>query len=198
MFSKIIVALALLAGASAFAPMASRPMRAAVLNADLAETLATCQGPHICWGSEGGLEDPPIGENEIKGYDNFGKFKEQMDKAGIDLSGGKYTIFAPVDSLIKGDMAPEVVKYHIAEGEIPFGSISGSMKTLNGESLSYKRFARQTFVDDAIVGQQPNYGGGPTYPVDIKADNGVIHAIQLILEPGWSQTGAEAGLGGIN
>jgi hypothetical protein len=52
-------------------------------------------------------------------------------------------------------------------------------------------------VDDAIVGQEDNFGGGSKYPVDIVCDNGIIHAISTVLAPGYVAPGAEAGLGGV-
>lgn len=62
---------------------------------------------------------------------------------------------------------------------------------------THSRQFRQTYVDDAIVGLEDNFGGGAKYPVDVKADNGVIHTITQVLNPGWSAVNLEAGVGGI-
>jgi hypothetical protein len=40
-------------------------------------------------------------------------------------------------------------------------------------------------------------GGGSKFPKDIVCDNGIIHAISIVLVPGFSVTGAEVGLGGV-
>merc|ERR1719460_1583042 len=125
------------------------------------------QGPHICYGSDGPTMDPPHDENEIKGYDNCDKFLAEVEKAGIDLSSGEYTVFAPVNTAMEkfasGGMSAEEVKYHIAEGKHTSGSISGDIMTLTGKA--------------------DNFGGGSAYPVDVAADNGVIHTISVTLDP---------------
>merc|ERR1711918_77031 len=61
-------------------------------------TLQTLQGPEVFWGPDGVL----IGyeESDIKGYDTFSKFTNAMQTAGIDISAGPYTVFAPPDAVI--------------------------------------------------------------------------------------------------
>ena len=231
---KFAVFAVLAASANAFAPAAFVARPSTGLNANVAETLKTMQGPHICYGSDGPTMDPPHDENEIKGYDNCDKFLAEVEKAGIDLSSGEYTVFAPVNTAMEkfasGGMSAEEVKYHIAEGKHTSGSISGDIMTLTGKALIYERKFRkvreipsfpplstpfkrtkaksltlahppypppQTFMDEAIIGQVDNFGGGSAYPVDVAADNGVIHTISVTLDPAYTKQNAEAGLGGV-
>jgi uncharacterized surface protein with fasciclin (FAS1) repeats len=207
-FSRVLVALALLAGASAFAP-ATRLTRSMALNANIMETAASLKGPDMVWGSDGvalGYE-----ESEVKGQDTFNTFIAAVNAAGLadTLSGpGPFTVLMPTDSAFeKVDVAgllkdipklKDILTYHVVAGEVPKGSISGDLKTVNGKSLTYKRFARQTFVDDAVVGMVPQGAAtGSVYPVDVKCDNGLIHVIDRVLTPGWVKISEEAGLGGI-
>ena len=197
-FSRIVLALALLTGASAFAP-ATRLMRASALNANVVDTLAALEGPPIPWGSAG----VPLGHDEadIKGQASYSKVVAAIKAAGIDLSSGDFTIFAPTDDAVEEygkELTADVLKYHVAAGKISKDSIGGDVPTLNGKSLTYKRFARQTFLDDAVVGQVPQGAAtGQVFPVDVAADNGVIHAIDMVLDPSWSKVDVESGLGGI-
>jgi len=171
------------------------------LNANIVETLKTLQGPGICWGSAG----VPLGheENEIKEYDNFDKLVAAVAKAGLAdaLSGpGPFTVFAPTNSAfdgVKGEATADILKYHVVPGKVTYAQITGDLKTLQGESLTYSRKFRKTFVDDAIVGQEDNFGGGSKFPKDIVCDNGVIHAIGSVLLPGYKAVGAEVGKGGV-
>merc|ERR1711968_219980 len=186
--------------ANKFAPssrFAGRTMRRTTVRANaVLDKLAETQGPHICWGSAG----VPLGhdEGDIKGYDNATKFVEAAKAAGVDLSSGEFTVFAPVDSKIVDALTADQVKYHIVEGKVSYDALgTANLKTLQGETLTYKRFARQSYVDDAIVGLADNFGGGSVYPTDVQAANGVIHFIDSVLVPGWSAVGAETGAGGI-
>ncbi|GMI30861.1 hypothetical protein TrCOL_g12542 [Triparma columacea] len=192
----------LAASASAFAPTFGVARSNMALNADLIETMKSAQGPHICWGSEGvmlGYE-----ENDVKGYDNLGNLVEAIEKAGLTetLKGpGPFTIIAPVDSIIaqtgKEKFTADVLKYHVVEGKHTVASIGGDLKTLNGKDLTYARKFRKTFLDDTIMGQETNYGGGSGYPCDIEADNGIIHIVSTTLDPSFVTLNAEAGLGGV-
>ena len=209
-FSRIIVALALLAGASAFAP-ATRLARGSALSANIVDTLKTLEGPNIYWGSAGVLEGHD--ESEVKGKDTFNTLIAAIEAAGLKdtLSGGEFTLFAPTDSAF-ADLPPgtvegllkdpaalaKILTYHAVEGKVTKDSIGGNLKTVNGAELTYKRFARQTFVDMAVVGQVPQGAAtGSVFPTDVACDNGLVHVIDQVLTPGWTATGAEAGLGGV-
>merc|ERR1711871_1346166 len=183
------------APATSFGRRANMRRTAVRANAVL-DKLAETQGPHICWGSAG----VPLGhdEGDIKGYDNATKFVEAAKAAGVDLSSGDFTVFAPVDSKVVDALTADQVKYHIVEGKVSYDALgTANLKTLQGETLTYKRFARQSYVDDAIVGLADNFGGGSVYPTDVDAGNAVIHFIDAPLVPGWSAVGAETGAGGI-
>ena len=103
--------------------------------------------------------DPPHDENEIKGYDNCDKFFAEVEKAGIDLSSGEYTVFAPVNSAMEkfasDGMSAEEVKYHIAEGKFASGSIGSDVMTLTGKALVYERKFRKVREIPASPHQHP-------------------------------------------
>lgn len=163
---------------------------------DLYGMLGNIEGPSIAWGYEG----PKMGkeEAEIKGYDNFDQFKSIIDQ--VDLKKtlraiGPYTLLAPTDAAcaaFQGYMDDEIVKYHIILGEHTSDTFSGDsdLKTLNGESLTYTRKYRKNFLDDAIIGMKGEIGQTP-YPQDVVCENGIIHAIDRVLLPGYAQQGGE-------
>merc|ERR1711935_97381 len=203
MFSRaIVLALALVASATAFAPanFGARVVRGAALDANVLDTASTLVGPDIFWGSDGVLEGHD--ENEIKGQDGFGKFVAACNAAGLGatLAGpGPFTVFAPTDAAMDAAAAVgrdttslAAMQYHVVNGAVSKGSISGDLATLSGATLTYKRFARQTFLDDAVVGAVPQGAAtGSSYPVDIQCDNGVVHAIDQVLIPGYSKNYVE-------
>lgn len=196
MFSRIVLALALVAGASAFAPASFGARVSSALNANIMDTAATLKGPNVPWGSDGVL----LGyeESDIKGTDDFSNFVAAVNAAGLGptLASGEYTVLAPVNSAFDkaGPVSADVLKYHVIPGRITKESIAGDLPTLNGASLTYKRFARQTFVDDAVVGMVPQGAAtGSVYPVNIACDNGLIHAIDRVLKPGWTKVDEMAG-----
>jgi uncharacterized surface protein with fasciclin (FAS1) repeats len=187
------------ASASAFAPIVAPKASSSCLNANIVDTVANLQGPGVVWGAEGiavGKE-----ESELRYYDNFGSFIEAVKAAGLvdALSGpGPFTVFAPTDSAFaayKGPLTAEVLMYHVVPSKIASGSINGPMATLQGNTLTYERKFRKTFVDDAIIGQI-SFGSTP-FPSDVECDNGVVHTISVVLDPNYKQVGAEDGLGGV-
>jgi hypothetical protein len=157
---------------------------------DLYAMLGSLEGPSIAWGYEG----PKIGkeETEIKGYDNFDQFKSAIDQADLKktLRGlGPYTLLAPTDaacSAFQGYMDEDIIKYHIILGKHASDSFSGGgdFETLSGKSLTYTRKYRKDFLDDAIIGMIGEIGQTP-YPKNVECDNGVIHAIDRVLVPGY-------------
>eukprot|EP00549_Striatella_unipunctata_P021268 CAMPEP_0118700344 /NCGR_PEP_ID=MMETSP0800-20121206/16519_1 /TAXON_ID=210618 ORGANISM="Striatella unipunctata, Strain CCMP2910" /NCGR_SAMPLE_ID=MMETSP0800 /ASSEMBLY_ACC=CAM_ASM_000638 /LENGTH=156 /DNA_ID=CAMNT_0006600895 /DNA_START=148 /DNA_END=618 /DNA_ORIENTATION=- len=151
---------------------------------------SSLQGPGVVWGSEGVMLGHD--ENDLKGYDNFGSFVSALNQFGLaaKLQSGTYTVFMPTDSAVAnfGPLTEEICMYHIVEGKIPEGSLSSDLTTIGGKTLKAGRRFRKTFMDDAIIGQEDNFGGGSKYPTDIDCDNGYIHAISIVLNPALSGT----------
>ena len=175
-------------------------MRASALNAGVIDTLATLEGPAIVWGSDGVL----IGkeESDIKGYDTFATFSKALQDSGVDTTQGELTIYVPTDSacaLVNSpQLTPDVVAYHICPGRTPKGSIAGDQMTMTGKAMTYKYFSRQTFLDDAVIGQVPQGAAtGQKYPTDVPFDNGLIHTIAFVQNPAWTKVSGDAGQGGI-
>merc|ERR1712072_1559423 len=113
-----------------------------------------------------------------------------IDSSGLLKDGTDYTLFVPTDSSIEydnTDLTADVLKYHMVEGKVPKGSIAGDVKTMNGQSLKYKYFARQTFLDQAVVGEAPQGAAtGEVFPTDVDAGNVLIHTIRTPLDPNYS------------
>ena len=166
---------------AAFAPTATNGRSSVVVNlnivrfdTDIISIASGLQGPGIPWGSDGVAKGHL--ENEIRGYEGFGLFLKAVDEAGLtDLlrdTSGPFTVFMPVDSAMenfKGEMTPDLLKYHVVNGAKEAKSIDGDLETLlPGQSLSYRRMARKTFLDDAIIGQGPSGAAtGEVYPIDV-------------------------------
>lgn len=184
---KLALSALVIGSATAFAPAAPKAAGVA-MNADIAGTIATLEGPEIFWGSDGVLEGHD--ESEIKGYDNFSRLAAALKD--VDLSGGEFTLLAPSDSAfakhekeVGTPITADILKYHVIPGKVSLAGLTSDQKTLNGGTLvSYRKF-RKNWLDNAIIGLQSE---GPSksasWPADIQADNGVIHAIDTVLVPG--------------
>ena len=190
---KLFLSASLLASAAAFAPSTRAPVSFA-LNAGIADTLSSMQGPEIFWGSEGVMEGKD--ESDIKGYDNFGKFASALADNGIDLSSGDFTVLAPSDSAIDkhvlagGEITADILKYHVIKGKKSLDALNVDQETLQGGSLtSYRKF-RKNWLDNAVVGlKSEGASKSANWPADIDAENGMIHGIDSVLVPG-SYTGS--------
>jgi len=180
--------------AAAFAPiqpMGGVGMKSASstsLDASIVDTLATLEGPGQVWGAEGiavGKE-----ESDFKAYDNFGKFVARLQSTGVaqTLAGpGPYTVFAPTDSAVEsyearnGPITAAAINYCIVPGNIASSALSTTPLTnLAGSTLKYGRRFRKDFVEDSIIGEK-TFGPFNDFPIDVKCDNGVIHAVGLML-----------------
>ena len=129
-----------------------------------------------------------------QGYDGFGKFAEACSAAGIDLDGAEYTVFVPTDLTIDefvvngGTLSADILKYHIVPGKVTKAEWSSNpLTTLQGESLTYRRMFRKDFVDNAFCAAK-SAPPRTSYAGDIQADNGVIHMINEVIYPGWSES----------
>lgn len=213
-----LVALSLAATASAFQPRAVRvqprfsptslDMSSFHTNSDpnslgenrgneqILNALVTLEGPSVNYGHFGRLEGKT--ELEIKEYDNFDSFKAAIDQIDLDklLRGkGPFTVFAPTNSAIqayRGVLSEEVIKTHIVDGDLFSDELDGEIETMSGHKLTCKKQFRKIYVDEAMVGQLDNHTGGTPYPTNIMCENGVIHGINTVLQPGWSRCDAES------
>jgi len=171
--------------AAAAAPAAAAPAAAAG-GGDLTGTLATLEGPGQVWGADGiavGKE-----ENDLKGYENFGKFAAALASTGVaaEIAGaGPFTIFAPTDpalesyELLRGPLTADVIKMHIVKGKVSQADIpTADLTDLAGNKLNYRYAVRKHFVNDAIIGEK-TFGPYSDYPMDVECSNGVIHAVGL-------------------
>jgi len=116
-----------------------------------------------------------------------------IERAGLAdaLSGpGPFTVFAPIDDAfdladkepheVEGDDLERlafVLRYHVAEGEMEAGDLSDGMTLvmLNGEEAAVTTSAADPLslhIDDANI-----------IHTDIASSNGVLHLINLVLNP---------------
>jgi hypothetical protein len=191
MMMKLLLLTIVVSTATAFAPLSLKTTTSrTALSATVLDTLRQLQGPGQVWGAEGiavGKE-----ESDFKGYDGFGKFCALLQSTGVAqaLQGpGPYTIFAPTDSAIEtyernvGQVTGNALAYCVVPGRVTASQLgSAPLNTLLGPPLTYGRRFRKDFVNDAIVGEK-TFGPYPDFPTDINCDNGVIHAIGLMLTP---------------
>lgn len=120
----------------------------------------------------------------------FTTLAQAVEAAGLSskLSDGNFTIFAPTDqafssSLPQGalqlllepqnkDLLRQVLSYHVVPGRVSANGLkTGSVKTLGG-TVAVRKTGKKVIVNDASVTQ-----------ADIKASNGVIHAVNRVLLP---------------
>ena len=173
------------AAPAAAAPAAAAPAASGGGGGDIVGTLSSLQGPGQVWGADGiavGKE-----ENDLKGYENFGKFAAALQSTGVaaELGAGPYTVFAPTDptmesyELLRGSIDADVVKMHIVPGKIASADIpTADLTTIGGHSLTYRYAVRKHFVNDAIIGEK-TFGPYDDYPMDVDCSNGVIHSVGL-------------------
>jgi uncharacterized surface protein with fasciclin (FAS1) repeats len=121
---------------------------------------------------------------------NFDTLTALLKRAGLakTLKGeGPYTVFAPTDAAfakvpkatldkLGADKAAlrSVLLYHVAAGRLTASKVvkRSSIKTLNGQRVRVRVRASKVFV-----------GGARVTTPDIRASNGVIHAINKVLIP---------------
>jgi uncharacterized surface protein with fasciclin (FAS1) repeats len=124
------------------------------------------------------------------GSGKFDTLVSLVQSAGLaeTLSGkGPYTVFAPTDKAFSKvpaetlealgndpDALRGVLLYHVAEGRYPAKRLvrKGSIPTLAGPRLTVR-------VRDGVV----RVGGARVITPDVRASNGVIHAINRVLIP---------------
>mmetsp|Transcript_97383 Transcript_97383/g.145949 ORF Transcript_97383/g.145949 Transcript_97383/m.145949 type:complete len:255 (-) Transcript_97383:13-777(-) len=174
-----------------------------IRNEEILGALGTMEGPSICYGHFAALENKR--ELDIKEYDNFDAFKAAIDQAEctkILRGNGPFTILAPTNTAIEkfqGVLTEEVIKTHIIPQDIYTDEMKGTFETLSGHTITFRNEFRKTYVDNAIIGQLDNHTGGTPYPTNVSCENGVIHAINVVLEPGWTRcVGDSQGVQGLS
>merc|ERR1719231_587507 len=175
----------------------SSPMMAAV-----ADTLATIQGPDLYWEEKGPLQDPPKEESDFKEYDTFSIFLDACKSHGVDLNAPDITVFAPSNraceqfSAVSGPLTKEVCEYHIVKGVVKTDSLSSAdLTTVQGGKITYRRMFRKDFIDNAFCAVKAS-PPRTSYQGNIKADNGIIHMINEVIYPGWSESSGGYGSAG--
>lgn len=121
----------------------------------------------------------------------FTTLAQAVEAAGLanTLSSGSYTIFAPTDQAFSSSLPQgalqlllepqnkgllrQVLSYHVVPGRVTASKLkAGSVKTLGGGTVTVRKNGSKVIVNDASVTQ-----------ANIKASNGVIHAINRVLLP---------------
>merc|ERR1719472_549629 len=63
--------------------------------ANVADTLATMDGPDLYWGDKGPLQNPMKEESDFKEFDKYSIFLDACKQHGVDLSQPDITVMAP-------------------------------------------------------------------------------------------------------
>merc|ERR1711871_4336 len=89
-----------------------------------------------------------------------------------------------------------VCEYHVVKGVIPSGSLgSADLTTVEGSKITYRRMFRKNFVDNAFCAAMAS-PPRTSYKGDIKCDNGVIHMLNEVIYPGWTESAGGYGSDG--
>merc|ERR1719453_2432250 len=178
--------------------MSSSPM----MMANIPDTLKSMDGPEIMWGADGPLQDPMKEESDLKGYDTFSTFLDACASNGVDLSAPGITVFAPANVACEefkstgGELSKAVCSYHVVKGEVNTDSLgSAELATVEGSTITYRRMFRKDFLDNAMCGVKSSPPRS-SYAANIKADNGIIHGINEVIYPGWSESSGGYGSAG--
>jgi uncharacterized surface protein with fasciclin (FAS1) repeats len=146
-----------------------------------------------CAGSTGSADHADTGIPKVLAeQDRFSTLVELMRASGVDLelaAGGPYTLFAPTNAAFEGldegrlreglepknrDRLRAVLRYHVVPGRLTRSELqaAGTIETLEGHGLSVENASGRVLVGEALVSD-----------ANIVADNGVIHAVDSIIEP---------------
>jgi uncharacterized surface protein with fasciclin (FAS1) repeats len=115
------------------------------------------------------------------GNKNFTKLVEALKAADLvdTLAGeGPFTVFAPTNAAfakIPKEQLKKVLTYHVVSGAVTSNLLKSGQKvaTVEGGSLTVKIKGKKVTINNANV-----------ILADVKASNGVIHAIDTVLMPG--------------
>ena len=183
-------------------PVAKSGRVATPMMADVAGTLATIEGPDLYWGEKGPLQNPMKEEADFKEFDKFSTFLDACSSHGVDLSAPDITVFAPANEAceqyisVYGPLTKDVCAYHVVKGVVASGSLSSAdLTTVQGSKITHRRMFRKDFVDNAFCAAMSS-PPRTSYKGDIKADNGVIHFVNEVIYPGWSESDGGYGSAG--
>jgi len=162
--------------------------------ATIADTLATVQGPDLYWEEKGPLQDPPKEESDFKEYDTFSTFLAACSQHGVDLNAPDVTVMAPSNKAcdefiaVYGPLTKAVCEYHVVKGVVNTDSLGSTpLNTVEGSTITYRRMFRKDFLDNAFCAAKSS-PPRTSYAGNIKADNGMIHMINEVIYPGWSES----------
>jgi len=183
--------------------MSTTSMRAAAPQmATIGATLSSMDGPDIYWGEQGPLQNPPLEESDFKEYDKYSTFVSACQANGVDLDQPDITVFAPGNNACAeftstgGELSKAVCEYHVVKGVVNCDGLSGTpLTTLEGSTITYRRMFRKHFIDNAFTDVK-NSPPRSTYAGNVKADNGLIHMINEVIYPGWSESSGGYGSSG--
>jgi len=159
--------------------------------ATISQTLSSTDGPDIYWGPDGPLQNPMKEESDFKEYDTFSTFLSACAANGVDLDQPGITVFAPANvacAEFGQPLTKEVCEYHVVKGEVSTDSLgSAPLTTVEGSTITYRRMFRKDFIDNAFCGVKSDPPRS-SYAANLKADNGIIHGINEVIYPGWSES----------
>merc|ERR1711871_1326265 len=175
-------------------PAAKNVRMASPQMASVSDTLATIEGPDLYWGEKGPRQNPMKEESDFKEYDTFSTFLDACKSFGVDLDAPDITVFAPGNEAcaqfeaVNGPLTKDICAYHIVKGVVPSSSLgSADLTTVQGSTITYRRMFRKDFVDNAFCAAMAS-PPRTSYKGNIKADNGMIHMINEVIYPGWSES----------
>ncbi len=168
-------------------------VRTVIVAALTAVGLSLAMGSALAQGYATGARTAPAAKGDIVdtavGAGQFSTLAKALTAAGLieTLKGpGPFTVFAPTDAAfakipadklnaLLADKAAltKVLTYHVVPGKVVAADVkTGSVKTVQGQSLNIKATAGGVSVNDAKV-----------IKTDVMASNGVIHAIDTVILP---------------
>ncbi|NBC85637.1 MAG: hypothetical protein GVY25_05540, partial [Bacteroidetes bacterium] len=148
---------------------------------------------------DGALLETTRGTERIQLMSRYRLLETALERTGLvsSLASGTYTIFAPpnvaflnaLDADGSGDIEEsefpsdaaleDIVLYHVVPGTIPSGNIDDgdTATTLEGSSLMFDVAANGTITIN------PSDEAAIVSPIDLDAENGVVHEVDVLLVP---------------
>jgi len=186
--------LAVSSGLTIGMPATAQVRMASPMMATIGDALKTMEGPDLYWEEKGPLQNPMKEESDFKEFDKFSTFLDACNQHGVDLSQPDITVFAPGNKAcdefmaVNGPLSKDVCAYHVVKGVVKSDSLgSADLTTVQGSKITYRRMFRKNFVDNAFCAAMAS-PPRTSYKGDISADNGVIHMLNEVIYPGWSES----------